>query len=444
MVLLHVMAKLELSPVAVHFNHKLREEADQEAVFAQEFAQSLGIPFYLGSEGVSDYADNYKLSIEEAARDLRYQFLFQTAAELGAGAVVVAHHADDQVETILMNLLRGAGMTGLLGMQVMSLPTPWSESIPLVRPLLNVWKDQILYYLKDQQLHPIQDPSNLDLGYQRNKIRHQLIPLLEELTPGFRYRLLQTAEILSGDEEALNVQTRRIWKECLEEEYPDRIQLNAGCFSEQPLGIQRRLIRKALRQLRPDYRELSFQQVTRALALIQNQAPGLVNWVAKVNLAYSQERILFSTWESEQESDRFPQLVEEEVIHCPIEGEISIGRGWFFSVQPLTIPLLQPEKMEFPEDDYQVWVDQRVMGEETVLRRRRKGDVFSPLGMGGKSMKVSDLMINEKIPAINRDRWPVLATGETILWIPGVRVGHAARITEKTKGGLQLTVYKKG
>ncbi|MCK4800765.1 MAG: tRNA lysidine(34) synthetase TilS, partial [Anaerolineales bacterium] len=241
--LLHVAAGLNLSPFAVYFNHMLREDTPQEEVFVRDFAQSLGVPFRKGAGNVRLYADEQGLSIEEAARILRYKFLFQTAADISAGAVVVAHHADDQVETILMNLLRGTGMRGMLGMQVVSLPNQWSDSIPLVRPFLGIEKNHILDYVNEHKLNPLIDPTNAELIYQRNRIRHELIPLLEKLTPGFRQRLLQTAEILSKDEQVLEKMTEITWKSCLEDQSDHQLQLNREVLREISPSIQRRLIR---------------------------------------------------------------------------------------------------------------------------------------------------------------------------------------------------------
>ncbi len=441
--LLHVAAGLNLSTFAVYFNHMLREDTPQEEVFVRDFAQSLGVPFRGGAGNVRLYADEQGLSIEEAARILRYKFLFQTAADISAGAVVVAHHADDQVETILMNLLRGTGMRGMLGMQVVSLPNQWSDSIPLVRPFLGIEKNHILDYVNEHKLNPLIDPTNAELIYQRNRIRHELIPLLEKLTPGFRQRLLQTAEILSKDEQVLEKMTESTWKSCLEDQSDHQLQLNREVLREISPSIQRRLIRKALKILRPEFRELSFQQVKRALDFIQDPIQKRTNWVAKVSLNHMQNKVIFSTWESEAVTSQFPQLLGQTEITCPDVGEMSLDKGWYFSVQTDSILPGQSGQFQYPVDDFQVWVDQESMGKDAVLRIRREGDVFSPLGMGGKTMKVSDLMINEKIPAQYRANWPMLVSRETILWVPGARLSHAARITESTKSILKLSFIKK-
>jgi len=443
MVLLHAMTELNLSPVAAYFNHGLREEADQEAEFVQKIADSLGVPFHEESGDVQLFSDEEGLSIEEAGRILRYQFLFKTAVDLRAGAVAVAHHADDQVETILMNLLRGTGMKGMVGMQTVSLPNQWSASIPLIRPFLTIWKAQILEYLKENQISDLTDPSNAELIFHRNRIRHELVPLLEKITPGFRQRLLQTANILDADNIALEKLTENAWGSTLNSQGTSYVRFDRNKFLKYPRAIKRRLIRKSLQKLRPDFRNLGFQQVERVIEFLQDPKQKSTNWVAKVNLSQSPNKIVFSTWETDLVKNQFPQLMNHEQVSCPLEGEIALGNGWCFTVKPISYSLPHFNKINFPNDDFMVWVDSNFVSETLFIRSRREGDLFSPLGMDGKSMKVSDLMINEKIPAAFRALWPLIVMGDTILWVPGGRLGHAARITEGTKSLLKLEFVKR-
>jgi tRNA(Ile)-lysidine synthase len=443
MVLLHAMAELNQSPVAAYFNHGLRKEADQEAEFVRKFADSLGVPFREESGDVRTFSAERGLSIEEAARILRYRFLFQVAVDLRAGAVAVAHHADDQVETVLMNLLRGTGMRGMLGMQTVSLPSQWSESIPLTRPFLGIWKEQILEYLNENQFSALTDPSNAELIFQRNKVRHELVPLLENMTPGFRQRLLQTSEILYADNIALEKLTEKAWDSCLNNQGTSYIRFARDLFLKYPQAIKRRLVRKALQNLRPDFRDLGFRQVERALDFLRDPKKKSTNWVAKVNLSQSPNRIVFSTWETDLVKNQFPQLMDNEPVPCPLEGEIALGNEWYFTIRPVSYSLHHFDKNDFPNDDFMVWVDSDSVSGSLFIRGRREGDLFSPLGMEDKSMKVSDLMINEKIPAAFRALWPLIVMGDTILWVPGGRLGHAARITEGTKSLLKLEFVKR-
>jgi tRNA(Ile)-lysidine synthase len=152
---LDVLDRNGYSAIVTHFNHKLRSSSDEEAEIIRHFAEERGLQFILGEEDVSERVEREGESIEEAARNARYQFLFTCARSVGAQGVVVGHSADDQVETVLMHLLRGAGMSGLGGMTTRALPNAWSEHIPLVRPLLGVWRNQILDYCRERGLDPV-------------------------------------------------------------------------------------------------------------------------------------------------------------------------------------------------------------------------------------------------------------------------------------------------
>jgi tRNA(Ile)-lysidine synthase len=443
MVLLHALQADNHALIAAHFNHKLREEADQEAAQVKEYCLSINLPFREGEGDVRNFAEETGKSIEEAARILRYKFLFQVAEKEMAGAVAVAHHADDQVETILMNLLRGSGTTGLSGMQLISLPNAWSDTIALVRPLLEIDKNQILEYHSKHNLPVVEDPSNKDLNLHRNNIRHTLLPQLEKLTPGFKKRLLQTAEIIKAEDQALSHYTESIWEECINSQGASYLQLVRETLLNSSAGVQRRIVRRALATLRPDYRELSFRQVETALDFFRNPANKSSNWVAKVNLSQSPKWVVFSTWETDLVKDQFPQLLNEKQTLEVKPGEFDLGNGWYFLVSSVEYSPDEFSQITFPGEDFRVWVDKKALQDNATLRVRTEGDEISPLGMEGKKMKVSDLMINEKIPALYRENWPLLAAGELILWVPGGRLSTQASVTEETKEIWELAFIRR-
>ncbi|MEA3351363.1 MAG: tRNA lysidine(34) synthetase TilS, partial [Chloroflexota bacterium] len=255
--------------IAAHLNHQLRPEADTDAHEARCIAETRALPFILEQKNVGAHAETNNLSIEEAARTLRYNFLFEQAHAHGAQAVAVGHNADDQVETVLMHLLRGAGLAGLKGMRAYMLPNSWSDSVALVRPLLNVWRDEILAYCQKYDLEAVFDRSNLDTTYFRNRLRHVLIPYLDEYVPGLRERLRQMAEILAGDHAVLERVVHAAWDICIDTQGDGFVAFDARKLAHQPLGVRRRLIRRAVAALRPDLRDLSFDAVERALAALE-------------------------------------------------------------------------------------------------------------------------------------------------------------------------------
>lgn len=442
MVLLHTMMVNDYALIAAHFNHQLRDESDLEAEFVKNYCLNAGLAFREGSGDVKTYAEENGLSIEEAARILRYQFLFEIAEKESAGAVAVAHHADDQIETILMNLLRGAGAKGLAGMKAVSVPNQWSETIPVVRPLLEADKDDLLAYHTENQLPLVEDSSNEDETYFRNKIRHTLIPDLESLRPGVRQRLLQTGQIMTSENQALDHFTGLAWDNCLSSKGVSYLQLSREEVLNYPVAIQRRVIRKALQSLRPEFKELSFQHVETALDFIRDPSRKSTNWVAKVNLSQSPRKVVLSTWETDMVKDQFPQISDQQEISLKEPGKKDLGNGWILDIKQVDFHQEQVAGLDIPGEDFLVWIDQSVIATGAMLRVRKEGDTIQPLGMGGKSMKVSDMMINEKIPGPYRADWPLIAGEKSILWVPGARLSRDAKITADTKVILEFRFFR--
>ena len=170
--LLDLLRRSGCQVVVAHLDHGLRAEAAQDADTVAGLAKRFGLPYVQGQVDTRAYAEAHSLSIEEAARVLRYRFLFEQARQHAAQAVAAGHTADDQVETVLMHLLRGAGLVGLKGMAYRMLPNPWSSEIALLRPLLGVWRSQVIEYCEEHALQPVLDRTNLDTTYFRNRLRH--------------------------------------------------------------------------------------------------------------------------------------------------------------------------------------------------------------------------------------------------------------------------------
>jgi tRNA(Ile)-lysidine synthase len=416
--LLHTLHEEGLTVIVAHLDHGLRLESAQEAVHAEKVAWDYGYPFVTERADVADFAAKHTMSIEEAARERRYEFLFRTAAESGAQAVAVAHNADDQVETVLMHLLRGAGPRGLRGMSMRSLPNPWNETIPLVRPLLGVWHQEIMAYCAANDLRPVIDQTNLDTMYFRNRLRHELLPNLEQFSPGVKQRLYQTADLLAAEGEALDGLAEEAWRRCLSKLAGNYIQLSRIAVLDEPLALQRLVVRHAAETLRPGLRDLDFALVQKALDLIQHPLLAPQDWLAGLCILVEGDRLWLADWDADLPVD-WPQAPAAE-IHVEVPGDISLDQNWRLELR---------EVSEFGDassntDPFQAWLDSRRLGDELVLRRRQPGDRFQPLGMEQGSLKLSDFMINEKMPRRARETWPLLCKGDEIVWVPGYQLAH--------------------
>ncbi len=396
--------------------------------------------------GTPAYAAAHHLSLEEAARTLRYRFLFAQANAYHCQAVAVAHHADDQVETVLMHLLRGAGLDGLTGMESRSLPNAWSDQIPLVRPLLTIWRAEIEAYCRQYGLDPIQDHTNSDPTFFRNRLRHELIPTLETYAPKFRQRLFQTADLLTADQVLLQTLTITAWQETVVEEQRQFISLWVSNLRSQPVALQRRLLRKALAHLCPGGRDLDFAMVQRATNLIANPtASGQIDLGLGLRAFIEADLLFLADWEADLPANHWPQLASSQTFSLSEfsrPGKFDLGCGWVLQTELL---LASPEIKAIARhnrDPYRVWVDPGGQPAVLTVRSRQPGDRWQPLGMRGQSIKLSDFMINVKMAQRARAGWPLVCIGDDVVWVPGYRLSHAYRLTDITTQVLQLSLQK--
>ena len=332
--LLHSLMQAGYRVIVAHFNHQLRPEATNESDMVSRLAQAWKVPVVIHSVDVHAYAQKSHRSIEEAARELRYQFLFETAVQQGAQAVAVGHNADDQVETVLMHLLRGAGPAGLRGMRKRSLPNPWSDTVPLVRPLLSIWRAEIETYITEHQLPASQDLSNLDPVYFRNQLRHQVIPYLQTLNPKIKQALWQTAELVGTDYDFLAAEVQRKWNEGLAwNTGQGAIGIKREEFSPLDTSVQRELLRHCAFALQPDLRDLDYATIQRALHAVSISKSDIqIDLVSGMRLLLESDRLWLVDQNAEAPVDVWPQiktnlrLAAESVLEPT--GKYPLTNGW--------------------------------------------------------------------------------------------------------------------
>lgn len=439
---LDVLDRSGYSVIVAHFNHKLRSAADADAVTIQHLANQRDLRFMLGEGEVSGRAERESESIEEAARNERYLFLFNCAEEVGAQAVVVGHSADDQVETVLMHLIRGTGMSGLSGMRTRALPNAWSDHIPLVRPLLGVWRTQILAYCRECGFDPLIDLSNQDMTYFRNRLRHELIPYLENYNPAIRKLIWRTAEVMRGEMELVDQSVDAAWQDCLLMRGEGFIALDSLCCRRQPLSVQRHIIRRAIASLRPGLRDIGFNAVEMGVNYLQSSKPyAEIDLISGLKLLTEPGRIWIAEWKAELPTSEWPQ-VDEEVTTLEIGGKVKLQGGWQLSAEKVSKTILVEQKSWENLDASEVWVDINHIQLPLLVRSRREGDRLQPFGMDGHSLKLSDFMINEKLPRRARKKWPLVCCGQQIVWVPGYRLTHPFRVTETTAGVVSLKLNR--
>ncbi len=442
--LMSVLRRLNYPLVVAHFNHKLRPDSDADANIVEQTAARLNLVSVIESGDVRAYADQEKLSVEEAARIMRYRFLMQQANHFKAQAVAVGHTADDQVETVLMHFIRGAGLVGLKGMSYRTILPMFDPEIPIVRPLLDTWREETVVYCAANGFRPRHDPSNASLDFFRNRLRHLLIPTLESYNPRFREAIWRTSRSLESDHEILVSVLDDAWKACVVQESIDCITLNSTVLVQQPLGLQRNLIRRAIEHIHPDELDLNYAMLERASYFISvNPTLARIDLTAGIHLLREGSLIYVATENVTLPIERWPQMpYESSTIPLKIPCQLPLAGGWKLSCECWNIASLALEQALANDDPFQAWVDARGISDALELRVRQEGDRFQPLGMDGHEMKISDFFINVKLPQRARERWPLLCMGEKVVWVPGYRPAHPFRLTELTRQALYFSMTR--
>lgn len=435
--LLGILQEAGYRVIVAHFNHQLRPEADLEAASVSERARLLGLPFVGDSADVRDYAKGQSLSLEEAARTLRYRFLFAAARQQAAQAVAIGHTADDQVETILMHFLRGAGLSGLKGMEYRTLLPVFDPQIPLIRPLLSLWRSDTESYCHAHNLEPHFDASNANQAYFRNRLRLALIPELEKYNPRFKESLSRTAQALQSDHAVLQEVLESIWREVVFERSETWVAFDRQKLATLSRGLRRNLIRRAAESLRPENRDFGFDALERAASFAEAPAGKQIDFINGLYLFSEKGKTYLAAYEADLPFAEWPQVSRQSIISHP---QLDLGQGWVLVKEEKN---MDAEGWSKSSDNWSAWLDaDRLPAGDLVLRPRRAGDVVSPLGMNGQTIRVKDFYINLKIPQRARAQWPLVCAGEQIVWVVGYRIAQPFRITEETKHILHLQIKK--
>ena len=418
-----------LALYVAHLNHGLRPEAEADASFVLAQAQQRGLECISEAVDVRAAAAASRQSLETEARKLRYAFLARVARQVGASRVAVAHNADDQAETVLMHLLRGAGLRGLHGM----LPKrAINDTIMLVRPFLITTRAEIIGYCAENGLKPLLDGSNDDTTFVRNRVRHVLLPTLESYNPNARAALARTAATVAGDYEIWLAAVQRLWAETVVAApgNSEQVAFDRSRWLALSVAQQRALLRTAAEQLTGEWSEIDFAPLEAAARFSRAARPGRrCTLAAGLMLRVEVERIIVCPMAAAPDSADWPRLVEGR-----------LAAGW-----RLQLDRVKAAEGEAPQVEaasrWTVFVD-GALAEPLALRSRRPGDRFQPQGMGGHTVKLSDFFVNHKVPAAQRDGWPLLVSGQQIVWVVGLRLDERFRVTERTRRLIRLSVRR--
>lgn len=433
--LLHLLADLATAfgwqLIAAHLDHGLRPTSAAEVGLVRQLAAARAIRCVTDRVEVADLAQQRGWSIEAAARVARYRFLAAVAAEYAQAPVVTGHTRDDQAETLLLRLARGTGLTGLTAMRLSTYlpPAVWqgpatARPLMVVRPLLTIGRSAIQAELAQRALAPLQDASNSDPAYARNRLRHQLLVHWEQLEPGIATRLARTADLLTADEEYLNARLAERWEGLVTgSAQAGHLSCDRRLFLAEPLALQRRLLRRAVAELGGAIP--SARAIEASVRLITQSGGGTVELSSMVFLSVGPERLVCRR-PAVSSPLLAPQLAPGEVLPFEPGAMTTFGNGQW----SLTSRMLAPLACHEPRDGYHAHFQLSLVADHPYLRTLRPGDRIRIPGLGGRK-KLSDLFIDRKVPRQARAGIPLLVGAAGIAWVVGQAVGEPYCATDE-------------
>ena len=407
-----------------HLNHQLRGDSTSDAELVKQYANLLKLPFTIKKIDIPALMKQRKQSIEALARKERYEFFESVSKKIGATKVALGHQRNDQAETVLMNLLRGAALTGLRGI----LPIRDGK---FIRPLLDFSRTEIEEFVAEQGLQPCEDSTNWDRNFLRNRIRLDLLPLLKrDYNRNIQNTLAQNAELLRAESDYLEDIARKALDACLAEPAThDVVILNRLMFLRHHPALRRRILRLAIGQIQGDMKELAFNHSEFMLQLSEGKSPN-----RQLNLPNNLE---FLRAYNQLIIQRPTSKIGEFEYTVAVPGDNNFPA--LNAVMVATIVEAPSRKTSYVLDGkFQAVFDVDQIQMPLKIRSRRAGDRFQPFGMKG-TKKVKDFFIDAKVPQRMRQSIPILVTGDEILWVVGHRTSEKCKVSNKTRRFLHLT-----
>jgi len=449
--LLHILVRLRdelgIRLHVAHLNHQLRgAESEADAQYVSNLARRLGIPATIEQRDVKGYQKHERISLEEAAREVRYTFLAQVAKAIGASRVAVGHTTDDHIETILMHLVRGTGTRGLRGLQPHAEWQSSGNSLTIIRPLLQVSREETASYCHEHKLMPRIDASNLSLSPLRNRIRHQLLPLLKSYNPQVTEALLRTAEIASDDLAFIDKEGIQLWDEIAQRQEKTII-LDKKRLLELPSALKRHLLRMSIEKLLGNVKDIEMRHIEEITGALTKPAGKRLSLPEGLIFSVEYDRYLIG--KDPAALSPFPTLGGESQLKLPSKTTLP---GWHIEATIIDPSALKgkPEGANATSEttpldkgkgtkgiglinnDFTAYFDLDKTGDKLVVRSRRPSDRFQPLGMS-QPKKLNEFMIDAKIPQAWRRRIPLVCSPRHIIWVVGWRIDDRVKVTEDTK-----------
>jgi len=404
--------KYNIKILAVHVNHNLRgKESDKDEKFCEELCKTYNVDFYSASVDVKQLAKNKKLSIEEAARILRYNELEKIAKETNTNAIVTAHNINDNTETVLLNIANGAGIDGIAGIPV--------KRGNIIRPFLCISKDEIKNYLHTLKIKYREDLSNNNLDFQRNYFRKKIIPLIKkEINPSLEKVILSSSEVLRNQKEVLEYFISGIINEIVVKD-KTKVIVKTSKLKNYPAAVIGEIFKYIFNELIGI--EYSFNNFVKLKRLIDSQTGIKISLAKKYIAVKERGKIIIHK----------PETLNDEEYFIKVGDSVKINN------QKLTVEKLNsiPEKLVKKNKTEIISADK--IKEKLTVRKWKAGDKIQPIGMKG-TKKISDVLTDLKISSYKKENQFVLLNGNEIVWLIGLKLSDKYKITSTTKSAIKL------
>ena len=429
--LLHVLWCLKndfnLKLVAVHINHMLRgDESYRDEEFVKKLCEKLDVELKSVRVDINRVAQQKGMSLEEAGREERYKNFDIVADSIGADRIAVAHNKNDRAETVLMNIIRGTGLDGLKGMEYIR--------GRIIRPLLDIDRSEIEAYILEKNLDTVTDSSNLEKIYARNKIRLDVIPNIDKL---FDCNLVKSIDrmsrLIKDDIDFIDDKVKEAYCDAVLKKENGEVELLLRKISKMHLAVRRRVIRKAIEEVKGSVKGIESVHIENILDMIDNGKVGSRIDLPGIKIGRTYESIRFYKKEIQPKSFDY-----EAFLNIP--GLTEVGDGKHYIEASIITDYKLSDYKGMKGSSLIQFFDYDKMIEGINIRKRKEGDLFKPVNSNG-TKKLKEYFIDNKIPREIRDNIPLVAKGHDIIWIIGYKISDKFKVTENTKKVLKL-IYK--
>lgn len=443
-VLLALAPRFSLRLGIAHLNHSLRQkDSDSDAEFVASLAKKLGLPCYIGKEDVRKYRLENRLSLQEAARRVRYAFFNSVAEKNWFSKIALGHNEDDNAELVLMYLFRGSGPLGISG--IPPVRDGQKEHIKIVRPLIKLTRLEITDFLAAEGLRYISDRSNKDTRYLRNRIRHYLIPSLKaSYNPRIVKTINRLASITRSEEEWIEDVINPAFEKSVLAAENSKITLSVPRLDRIHIAAKRRIIRKAIAKIKGDLRRITLFHIDAAISLLESRpASGIssLDLPGRIRIRRNGDILLFS---KERRALRNLNPEPSRADAPSFEYKILKDESIFIKETGMHLKFSEIGIENLPDFRYTghqvAFFDMDSLSFPLVVRNFRAGDRFNPLGMTGKQ-KVKKYFINSKVSRSERLRCPILLSQERIIWVVGFRIDNFVKVKPSTKNVLRVELF---